>query len=317
MLGVTRRMIYSLALIPIVPAAAFVARDCCLSYLLPVGSDEYRWFDLFFSSLMVLGIILIWRAAILWTLGRKMLTALVGMIPFVQVIYAQPWWDAGCVLRDILRAGQEQFGVAIWMWVLIWAWWGYERLTDSGKTRPSRPWRMRMNPRLRTVVASIGTLPFVVAMCLILAATYDSLLGVRDPWLIPATFLSTAVLAVAAWLLIWRKSVQWTGWIIGRTLLAAGILIGVPAMITVLCEKNPTNPLWTILMALPAIGWGIWMALTMWLWPFTASGIEIGETSPRCLKCGYLLNGLKHTRCPECGDERTLDELWAANAAQA
>ena len=35
-----------------------------------------------------------------------------------------------------------------------------------------------------------------------------------------------------------------------------------------------------------------------------------GASAPRCLKCGYLLIGLRSTRCPECGDEPTLDELW-------
>jgi hypothetical protein len=143
MLGVMRRMIYSLALIPIVPAVAYVAVSCCKDYLLPSDADEYRWFDLFFSSLMVLCMILIWRTVIVWTLGRKMLTALVSMIPFVQVIYAKPLWDAGCVLRELLRFGQEQFGIAVWIWILIWVWWAYERLTDSGGTTPSRPWRMR------------------------------------------------------------------------------------------------------------------------------------------------------------------------------
>lgn len=31
---------------------------------------------------------------------------------------------------------------------------------------------------------------------------------------------------------------------------------------------------------------------------------------PRCLKCGYNLSGLTHCRCPECGSEFRLEELW-------
>jgi hypothetical protein len=235
----------------------------------------------------------------------------------VQVIYAKPLWDAGCVLRELLRFGQEQFGIAVWIWILIWVWWAYERLTDSGGTTPSRPWRMRMNPRIRMVVASIGTLPFAAGVFFILVAVYENMLQVPSPFIGPACFLTTAIFAVAAWLLIWRKCVRWTGLVIGQTLLAAGLLIGVPSMMTVLYENTRSNPLQTILMALPPIGWGVWMALTMWLWPFTVSGAEVGEASPKCLKCGYLLKGLTRTRCPECGDERTLDELWAANAAEA
>ena len=31
---------------------------------------------------------------------------------------------------------------------------------------------------------------------------------------------------------------------------------------------------------------------------------------PTCLSCGYNLSGLTHGRCPECGHEHRLDELW-------
>ena len=34
---------------------------------------------------------------------------------------------------------------------------------------------------------------------------------------------------------------------------------------------------------------------------------------PRCLGCGYNLSGLTHCRCPECGREHRLDELWRAH----
>lgn len=31
---------------------------------------------------------------------------------------------------------------------------------------------------------------------------------------------------------------------------------------------------------------------------------------PTCPQCGYNLSGLTHCRCPECGTEYSLDELW-------
>ncbi len=31
---------------------------------------------------------------------------------------------------------------------------------------------------------------------------------------------------------------------------------------------------------------------------------------PTCLACGYNLSGLTQCRCPECGTEYRLDELW-------
>ena len=33
-------------------------------------------------------------------------------------------------------------------------------------------------------------------------------------------------------------------------------------------------------------------------------------TPPTCLQCGYNLSGLTQCRCPECGSEFPLDELW-------
>lgn len=33
---------------------------------------------------------------------------------------------------------------------------------------------------------------------------------------------------------------------------------------------------------------------------------------PRCPACGYNLSGLSQSRCPECGREYTLEQLWTA-----
>lgn len=34
------------------------------------------------------------------------------------------------------------------------------------------------------------------------------------------------------------------------------------------------------------------------------------SAAPACPACGYNLSGLTHCRCPECGQEYTLEELW-------
>ena len=34
------------------------------------------------------------------------------------------------------------------------------------------------------------------------------------------------------------------------------------------------------------------------------------EKPPACPHCGYNLSGLTHCRCPECGTEYRLDQLW-------
>ncbi len=40
------------------------------------------------------------------------------------------------------------------------------------------------------------------------------------------------------------------------------------------------------------------------------------EAPPHCPSCGYSLTGLNHCRCPECGKEYTLDDLWKAYKEQ-
>jgi hypothetical protein len=34
------------------------------------------------------------------------------------------------------------------------------------------------------------------------------------------------------------------------------------------------------------------------------------DVGVHCPRCGYSLAGLTHARCPECGVELTLDDLW-------
>jgi hypothetical protein len=86
--GTLRRLVCALALLPVVPAGAFIAATCCDEWFYSSTFDTARWFNLFIAALAVALSVLIWRTVILWTLGRTALTALVSMIPFVQVIWA-------------------------------------------------------------------------------------------------------------------------------------------------------------------------------------------------------------------------------------
>ncbi|MCP4249805.1 MAG: hypothetical protein GY778_22410 [bacterium] len=64
--------------------------------------------------------------------------------------------------------------------------------------------------------------------------------------------------------------------------------------------------------------WAIcWLALTVWIWRETPAervrrlNALTGGALP-CPTCGYNLTGLQQARCPECGTQYTLDELYAA-----
>jgi hypothetical protein len=306
-----RRLVYGLALLPIVPATATIAAESCATWFGSSTFDDLRWFNLFAALLWVGCSVVIWRAVVIWTLGRGALTALVGLIPFCQAIYGQPLWNSGCVTDEILRLGQGELGVGLWIWLAIWVWWGWERTRGYSDGTPRTERRPRMTPRAKRIVASMGTIPFAVGVFFVAGIMLVDLVGLTDRPAVPLAFAAAALVTVTAWVLIWRKDVVWSGAAARRTALTTGLLMGVPICVTVFIP-DVSSPWDTTLGCLPIIGWGVWIAVTVWIWPIRARALEAVVSSPKCQHCGYLLIGLRATRCPECGDEPTIDELWAA-----
>jgi hypothetical protein len=304
----TRRLIYALVLIPIVPSISSIGVVACDQHL-SLGT-----FDYITSILWVTATILIWRAVIVWTLGRRWLTALVGLIPFIQVIHALPLWRiGGCVNfeEDFLRLGQNEIGVGVWVWLSIWVWWGWEKRKMS-RTESDTGKAVRMTPTAKRIIACIGSIPVVFGSFCIIGIFLQDVIGLSGP-LFSETYSLTAVIAVVVWVLIWRRSVVWSAKAVLDTVISALGFLAIPiAVQSVFLELASFDTFEAVLMMSPIIGWGLWMAVTVRLWPMRAAELPGADSIPRCLNCGYLLKGLRATRCPECGDERTLDELWEA-----
>ena len=60
-----------------------------------------------------------------------------------------------------------------------------------------------------------------------------------------------------------------------------------------------------------------WLASTALIWRETAAErrqrlARLGVEAIACPTCGYNLTGLREARCPECGSQFTLDQLYAA-----
>lgn len=312
--SITRRLVYALALLPIVPAASIVGVTA-IDNTIGLGTfDEFRWFHLFFAAFWVIATILIWRTAILWTLGRKWLTALVSLVPFVQVAYAQPLWSTpGCFDFDdeMLRVGQHQLGIGVFIWLSIWAWWGWEKRHMAHDTVAEQLMPKRMTHTARRLAASIGTIPVAFGCFLITYVGLDDIFDLSTQITLTLGYALTAIITTTIWTVIWRRAVRWSDLAIRRTVLATALTLALPIAATLLWE-GPPELLSVTLAALPVIGWGVWMAWTINIWPVRASESSAHDATPRCLKCGYPLIGLRATRCPECGDEPTLDELWLA-----
>ncbi|UCE58540.1 MAG: hypothetical protein JSU63_13980 [Phycisphaerales bacterium] len=317
---VTRQLIYSLALVPIVPAMTFITWFTAQGYNILPWPDAVRWFNLFFATLSISFSILIWRTVVVWTLGRKWLTALVSLIPFVQVVYARPLWDAaGCASNDVLQVGQEQVGIGVWIWLLVWIWWGWEKLRMSEDLVEKIGGPVRMSPTGRRLASSIGSIPLIVGVFwIVVIAVEDGFLsGASDETQGSVTLGATVPVAMCVWLLIWRHAVLWRPGVLPKTILGGAFLMWVPAGLIAMLVPTGIEALDTAISSIPVIGWGVWMAWTVTFWPMRAGSDSAQDVTPRCLKCAYPLIGLTGTRCPECGYEPTIDQLWAATMGDA
>jgi hypothetical protein len=136
-----------------------------------------------------------------------------------------------------------------------------------------------------------------------------------------STGLLTWAFIAVYWWILWRKQVQWTpkrrlgtvGWVVGAVLL--GTFAGAAAG-TVLNKQfgafigSVTAPL-------------LWVFGTVLAWRESpaehAERIASlgGADALTCPTCGYNLTGLRGTRCPECGNEFTLDQLLASQPSHA
>ena len=117
-----------------------------------------------------------------------------------------------------------------------------------------------------------------------------------------------APLACLLWVLIWRSVVHWSWTTRVRTCLAATVFLCLAMTAPYLPEDPEISS--AVRWLLPLIVWGGWMIATMLLWRFREAALpDRVEECLRCPSCAYSLKGLYGTRCPECGEEPTLDEL--------
>jgi len=320
---IARRIVYMLALLPIVPGMSAIG--CTVSetpFIEGVGFDGDRVFHLWSAMLWTTGTILVWRQFVLWTFGKKALTTLVAAVPFAQVIYPHPLWNAGCISSGFLRNSQHLSGLGLWVWLTIWIWWGWEKFAMNVKSTgdSERPASQAIHtPYLptRRLIASIGLIPFVVGVFGVVCIAAEKLLKLtmNSGWDLAIPYSAAALVAVGTWFAIWRGAGRAGG---GRNLngLTSAVgMIGFPiVLMALLLSPNTSGSVYVTLIWLPVIGWGLWIAYTATIWQIGTTAEDETKVTPKCVRCGYLLTGLRATRCPECGDEPTLDELWRATS---
>ncbi len=113
------------------------------------------------------------------------------------------------------------------------------------------------------------------------------------------------------WVLLWFKSVQWSGGRVGLTIGAVGaalIVAGIAGSMT-----SPIDPSFGAFVGSVTAPL-LWLVGTIFAWRETAAERAArmdnsGRDAIVCPTCGYNLTGLKESRCPECGTQFTLDQL--------
>jgi hypothetical protein len=132
----------------------------------------------------------------------------------------------------------------------------------------------------------------------------------------------TWVFIAAYWGLLWRSSVEWNsrrivGAFAAAAILAiAGTVLGILAEAALAFNENGTFGAFFGSVFAPIA----WLIATVFLWRETtqerrARVSSLSTKAIACPTCGYNLTGLTATRCPECGKQSTLDELFAAQVS--
>lgn len=167
-----------------------------------------------------------------------------------------------------------------------------------------------MTPTARRILASIGAIPIIVGLFLIIVIAISSLSNIAHPASLALAYALSAAIFTLLWMLIWRGLVVFRREVIWGTVGWAALLMLLPCAIIVLLP-NLGSPLSEARDLAPLLGWGVFMIVTVSCWPIHDTS-DLPSSGPRCPSCGYALTGLTRTRCPECGREPTLEQLWQA-----
>ena len=173
-------------------------------------------------------------------------------------------------------------------------------------------------PRLVSLtLLSVLVLPAAALVYLLVVVIGSDRLGYQSRFVVWLSADAVAfAMVVAWWIVLWRRSIEWTAWMVSATLLAVGgsLLLGMFAGGAT--DQAVDDEEFSLFIA-GGTSVVAWLVSACWLWRrggrMVGTGGDGGGTAGGaivfCPKCGYALNGLREARCPECGEVYTLDVL--------
>jgi len=171
---------------------------------------------------------------------------------------------------------------------------------------------------LARIMLALLMLPLASLVYLVLFAFLEDSRGLRlsDEEAFLAAGIASGLFVVVYWVLLWRRTVRWTGWRVATTAGVAVVSFALGLMLGSIVAEMIIDELGIFIGTVTAVL--LWLVGTVFLWRETAgeraarfgTGVEASRAIT-CPRCGYNLTGLQSTQCPECGSRFTLDELLA------
>ncbi len=264
------------------------------------------------TSQVVAASFFLWHRLIEWTFRRIAGVGGTTAVLLTHLLLWQPLWDAGCMESELLF-GQSCAMGGIWVFATAYVWWGLARAAVWWRKRTMPPYAVRL-------IYGLGLVPFIPGLWVVLVLALEQT-GLKsfqkfglsgDQVALSIVHFVCGLFIVLWWWLVWRRKVRWSSPLVWRSLMLAGGYL----LLIVLAPLPDFDASWLESLSItgPLMLTGLWFVVTTWMWqPHTADALMVdGSVRERlvCLTCGYSLVGLREARCPECGEQATLDELF-------
>jgi len=302
MSDVASRILMTLALWAALPAVFALG-----GFALPDGFRDETFRAAALATFVGMGLyVWLWRRFVRWSVGRSAASVSLLAVVLGHLILWQPMWDAGCVTDVLITAQQEAvFSLVAIGLACVWWSWAFARL----ETHPRRQSMSAMAVRL--VICS-ALIPLAPAVFWIAGSACDEF-DIRGPFadyrnaVLPAALTVWLVLVLA-----WRTAVTWTARRVTLTLGLFAVTVAMPIVSPWLPSPTGNSDFWPVVLTLgagPVLLAGIALFWRDDRAPRGTPGDAV-EQRLKCPACGYLMTGLHEARCPECGQQYTLDELY-------
>ncbi len=319
----TARLALLLALAPLLAGLFYVGGAVVAGFR---SSDDVRGASFVATLTLCLGTVWIWRRYVRWDLVRVSSTAGLTLLALGQVLLWYPVFPVSdCVSDDLLRCGQSSTLAGLWCVGCALTWW-WSVLAERRRPVPSAApsGGLIMSPNTARAALGMALLPLLPGVFFLVAVPLEDLTPLTAPHSLFVAYEACALVAVGAWLRIWRRRVAWTPLARRRTswlaiaLAVAPMSVYVPDADTWLLSPAISTIADAVRDTLPLFALAAWFGGTALAWRTGRTSAEPSELAQvTCPQCSYSLVGLREVRCPECGWSSTVDDIVGRALANA